>query len=254
MKRRYTYKPDLGDKRDFYFEPKLVGIPELVDMRHNMPAIEDQGNLGSCTANAGVALAEYLDFRNDRHYMHRSRLFVYYNERVLEGTVNIDSGAYIRDAIKALVKWGACTETLWPYVISRYKQKPSTACYKAAALKQAIKYMRVNQTQDDMCNALVQGYPIEFGFTVYESFESDAVASTGMVPMPDVYNEYVLGGHACVIVGYDLNKRLWICRNSWGKKWGDKGYFYMPFDYLLDGDLSEDFWIIEEFENIKLTA
>lgn len=248
--RKYTYRPDLPDKRDHYFRPALAAYPRFMDLRSSMTKIEDQGDLGSCTANAAVALAEYLDFRKDRRYRNCSRLFVYYNERVLEGTVGQDSGAYIRDAIKAMAKWGLCTETAWPYAINKFRARPPAACFTAAAKHKALDYQRVNQTLDELCSAIAEGFPVEFGFSVYESFETDAVARTGMVPVPQA-GEALLGGHAVAIAGYDLDHGLFICRNSWGRDWGAKGYFYMPVNYVLDGDLAEDFWIVRQFQGIK---
>lgn len=257
LKRKYTYRPDLPDQRDHYFSPAPADVaaplPPSVDLRTAMTPIEDQGELGSCTANAAVALAEYQDRKVDGRYSNYSRLFVYYNERVIEGTVGQDSGAQIRDAIKAMAKYGVCLEAEWPYKIAKFKVKPTAAMYKSGAKRKALEYARVNQVQHDICSALVQGFPVEIGFTVYESFESAAVAKSGIVPMPG-RAEQVLGGHAVVIVGYDVSTpeaAVVICRNSWGPKWGMKGYFTMPMAYVLNGDLAEDFWIVREFGGIK---
>lgn len=260
MKRHYNWNPDPLDGRDHAYLPGLTAaeVPNTIDLRALMTKVEDQGALGSCTANAGVALYEYLDFRFDRRYLNRSRLFLYWFTRYLEGSTGWDSGAYIRDVLKAMAKYGICAEYTWPYDISRYRTKPPASCIRAAAKKRALEYMRVDQTQGALCAALADGFPVVFGFAVYESFESAAVAATGVVPMPK-RGEALLGGHAVVIVGYDLDGSLLglkypvaICRNSWGTKWGKKGYFFMPLGYVLDDNLAEDFWIVREVAGIKL--
>lgn len=253
--RIYNYTPDVPDVRDHYLfgtHRALPGaLPQIVDMRPLMTPVEDQGQLGSCTANAAVGAVEYLDNRIDKTYKNYSRLFLYYNERKLEHTTLIDSGAYIRDAIKALNRYGVCTEETWPYDISKYAVRPSIGAYKEALKYIETSYMRVNQTEQEMMSALFLGYPIILGFSVYESFESDTVAQTGVVPMPG-QGEKLLGGHAVLAVGYDQSKRQFICRNSWGSGWGLQGYFLIPFDYLTNGDLAEDMWCIEKVTNVSL--
>jgi C1A family cysteine protease len=174
-----------------------------------------------------------------------SRLFIYYNERVIEHTVDQDAGAMIRDGIKSVSKDGAPHETLWPYVITKFKDKPSAAAYKDAKKHTAVLYERLTQSLDQLKACLAAGYPFVFGFSVYESFESDAVAKTGKVPMPKP-KEKQLGGHAVLAVGYDDALKRFIVRNSWGTAWGLKGYFTMPYDYATDGNLADDFWTIKQ--------
>ena len=251
IERRYDYRPDLPDKRDHYFKPAAAALPDNVDMRAAMSRVEDQGNLGSCTANAWVGAIEHIDKVNDGHYRNWSRLFLYYNERALHGNQRRDSGAEIRDGAKALAKQGICLEKQWKYDVKKFASKPPDTCYAEGLKHQALEYSRVDQNEQAMLSALAQGNPIVLGFTVYESFESAAVAKTGMVPVP-ARSERVLGGHAVLAVGYDRPKRLFTIRNSWGSKWGDRGYCYFPFDYLLDGDLAEDFWIIQALENLTV--
>ena len=175
--------------------------------------------------------------------LHPSRLFIYYNERVIEGTVNTDAGAMLRDGIKTVAKQGACPEPMWPYLIARFKTKPSAACYAEGAKHTAVSYQRLVQSLSQMQGCLASGYPFVFGFTVYESFETNTVARTGHVPMP-ASGEHVLGGHAVCAVGYDIKRRWFICRNSWGTSWGMRGYFTIPLAYLTDSDLCADFWTI----------
>jgi len=176
-----------------------------------------------------------------------SRLFVYYNERVMIGTVNEDSGAVLRDGLKSVAKEGVCPEDMWPYDISRFRQRPPEECYREALNHQVISYRAVPQNLEQMKGCLAEGYPFVFGFSVYESFESPAVAKTGIVPMPKM-SESMLGGHAVIAVGYEDTKQWFIVRNSWGDTWGDKGYCYMPYAYLINPGLAADFWTIRLVE------
>jgi C1A family cysteine protease len=210
--------------------------------------VEDQGQLGSCTANALVGALEFLMLKDQKTYVDMSRLFVYYNERVIEHTVNQDSGAMIRDGIKTLAKQGVCTEKLWPYDISQFTVTPPDPCYKEALNYQITSYQRID-TVDEMRSCLADGFPFVFGFTVYESFESQDVASTGVVNMPGP-DEQVMGGHAVVGVGYDDSQKRFIVRNSWSDGWGMKGYFTIPYDYLANRNLSDDFWTIRAGEQM----
>ena len=179
-----------------------------------------------------------------------SRLFIYYNERAMEGTINSDSGAAIRDGIKSVAALGDCPETAipgfvgWNYRIKDFMVKPSPACYAQALKYKAVQYAKVAQDRASIKQCLAQGYPIVFGFSVYDSFESQAVANNGFVPMPDTKNEKLLGGHAVVAVGYDDVNGRYIVRNSWGKGWGQAGYCTMPYEYLEDANLASDFWTI----------
>jgi C1A family cysteine protease len=154
----------------------------------------------------------------------------------------------IRDGIKTLKKQGVCSETHWPYIISKFTIKPSPKCYKEAMKRQITSYHRI-LTLDDMRACLADGFPFVFGFTVYESFESQEVASTGFVQMPQ-FNERVLGGHAVLAVGYDDAQRRFIVRNSWGTDWGQKGYFTMPYEYLANRNLADDLWTIRRGEKM----
>jgi len=243
--KNYGWIPDLPDHRDHLFfvrRPARVSWPKSTDLRAMCSNVEDQGQLGSCTANALAGALEFLERKDGVSFSDLSRLFIYYDERLVENTVNTDSGAMLRDGIKTLAKSGVCTESLWPYVISRFKTKPTPACYKEAAKHTITTYSRLN-TLDDMRLCLAAGYPFVFGFTVYESFESQEVARTGILPMPKP-GESTLGGHAVMAVGYDEAKKRFLIRNSWGPDWGIGGYFWMPYGYLDDRQLSDDLWTI----------
>jgi len=172
-----------------------------------------------------------------------SRLFIYFNERVMEHSVASDSGARIRDGIKAVSKQGVCSETVWPYDVARFAEKPPVAAYQEALGQRALQYQTVLRRITQMKGCLAAGFPFVFGFTVYTAFESKAVERTGVVDLPHG-GEKLLGGHAVLAVGYDDATQRFIVRNSWGEKWGQAGYFTMPYAYLLSADLASDFWTI----------
>ncbi len=241
----YGWVPDLPDHRDFMFaaaQPVPAQLPPCVDLRSQCSPVEDQGKLGSCTGNAIVGALEFLEVKDKAPFVDLSRLFVYYNERVMEHTVKSDAGAQIRDGIKSVAKLGVCTEKKWPYIISKFAVKPTAACYKDALQHKITVYQRL-QSVDEMRACVAEGYPFVFGFTVYESFESPEVAQTGVVQMP-TKDEKVVGGHAVLGVGYDDNEKRFIVRNSWGVDWGQQGYFTMPYDYLGNRGLAADFWTV----------
>jgi C1A family cysteine protease len=248
---KYQWRRDKPDSRDHLYSAAPVALPTSVDLRQYCSAIEDQGQLGSCTGNAIAGIVELMQRKqNPVKARDVSRLFIYYEERVLEGTVNDDSGAYIRDGIKVVNKKGAPLESLWPYVVARFRVKPTSSAYTDALKRKATAYQRVTNFTG-VKTALSQGYPVVIGFDVYESFESQTVATTGMMPYPNVATEQYLGGHAVAIVGYNdtLNGGRFICRNSWGTGWGDQGYFYMPYQVIQNTNMSSDFWIITAVTN-----
>lgn len=245
-KRMYTWRPDVPDFRDYVLTApsRTLKLPAKVDLRAQMSPVEDQGALGSCTGCAIAGALEFLEnkFLPKKQFVDISRLFIYYQERLMEGTVNIDAGAMIRDGVKACAKVGACKETLYPYNISRFAATPTQAAYQDAAKRKITQYLRVTSLAA-LKKSLAEGYPVVFGFAVFESFESDEVARTGVVPMPSPH-EYMLGGHAVLAVGYDDATQRIIVRNSWGPFWGQNGYFTMPYAYVTDRNLSDDFWTI----------
>jgi C1A family cysteine protease len=247
---KFGWVPDLPDARDFMFsapEVVLTKLPKKMDLRSKMPAIYDQGELGSCTANAIGAAFEYDQVKEGYKDFMPSRLFIYYNERAMEGTIDTDSGAMIRDGMKSVAKVGVCGEDTWPYDIPRFTEKPPKKAYDEAKKHQALLYKRVIPNLHQMQGCLAAGYPFVFGFSVYESFMSPDVAHTGEVPLPP-RGEQLIGGHAVVAVGYDDAKQAFIVRNSWGTAWGIKGHCLMPYGYLTDPQLARDFWAIYTVE------
>jgi C1A family cysteine protease len=251
----YGWRPDTPDHRDIAFAPHLERIdvtklPARMDLRPGMATPPwNQLDLGSCTGQSIAKLLEFCRKKQGLEVFIPSRLFIYYCEREIEGSVGEDSGAEIRDGLKAVNQRGAPHEDLWPYDISKYADKPPVSVYDDAILHVAKKYARVKQDEAHMKACLAAGYPFVGGFTVYDSFEGSETAKTGFVSMP-TKQEDVLGGHAVLICGYDNNmeyggaKGFWIVCNSWGEDWGDKGYFYMPYEYFLNSDLSADFWTV----------
>lgn len=243
----FQWKKDKPDDRDYIYKPTANRVGETVDLRQFCTPIEDQGNLGSCTGQAIVGAIELLNKKAGRAN-DLSRLFVYYYERLIEGTVNYDSGAYIRDGIKACYTYGAPLESLWPYIISRYTVRPTTSAINDAARRKITLYERAMNC-DACINAIGNGYPVIVGFLVYSSFMSLAVQQTGMMPYPNLRRESLLGGHAVTLVGYNNNTQRFIARNSWGPNWGDAGYFYMPYQVIQNTSMSSDFWVIKSVNN-----
>jgi C1A family cysteine protease len=259
----YGWMPDLPDHRDHQFAApllKLGPLPAKVDLRKRCPAVYNQGQIGSCTANAIAGAIEFDRLKQKLSDFTPSRLFIYYNERSMENTVATDSGAQIRDGVKSINQLGVCPEPEWPYVATpadpntniwppgaKPAEKPTPNCYTDALQHKAVTYESVTRDLAQFRGCLAAGYPFVLGFTVYSAFESPQVAQTGVLNLP-TSAEQVLGGHAVMAVGYDDMAQRFIIRNSWGTGWGMKGYFIMPYAYLLSQKLSSDFWTIRVVE------
>ena len=242
----YGWRPSPPDHRDHvYCVPgrQLKALPPAADLRPKMPGVYDQLQIGSCGPNAAAGNLQYDEGQEGLTPIMPSRLFIYYNARSVMGTVNQDSGVDNRSMLKALARWGYCDEQLWPYSVDAYRDKPPQSCYAAAKADVITDYAQVPQDLDQMRGTLAGGHPFIFGFTVYESFESDAVAKSGIVPMPSAA-EQVLGGHDVLFVGYDDAKQAFLFRNSWGTGWGLGGYGWMPYAYATNPNLSGDFWVV----------
>jgi C1A family cysteine protease len=261
IKHVLNWHPDIPDFRDWkYALHKLkltqtpVTLPFKVDLRPFCSPVFDQGQYGSGTSQSLAGHLEFLELKEIREktaapeefdpstFIPFSRLFIYWNERDIEGTTDQDAGAQIRDGIKSLAQWGDCKEGDWSYLPQNVFTKPTDAAYQVAANHKIATYMRL-ESLDDVKHCLSEGFPVSFGFTVFESFESPEVANTGIVPVPNP-NEECEGGHAVLAVGYDDEQQRLIVRNSWGPTWGDKGYFYLPYEFVTNSDLSDDYWTI----------
>jgi C1A family cysteine protease len=249
MSRVYNRVPDAHDPHDPHYKIRVTAsvLPNRVDERRLFSPVENQDVLGSCTGHAFVGAMEYLENQQREDFVRLSRLFVYFNERLLEGTTRSDAGAQIRDGVRVLAKYGVCDEKLWPYDEKRFRHRPTDDAYENGLLHKATAFSKIDQTEHVLCAALAARHPVVFGIVVYESFESDEVAKTGLVPMPSV-KEKCLGGHAVCMAGYDRGSRHFLVRNSWGADWGIGGYFWLPFDFVLDPRLSDSFWAVTRIE------
>ena len=252
----YNHKRGPKDERDYKHhlmcphDYKASPLPKLVDLRSTncIPPVLDQGNLGSCTANASSNALRYLLSKEKKAVFQPSRLFIYYFSRFIEGTINEDSGCIIRDVMKELHTFGACDETAWPYDAKKYAIRPNNALVRAASVHtKGFTYMEVKQDLVSLKTALYQGLPIVFGIDVYDSFESDETLKTGNVPMPDVKKEANLGGHCVLLVSANDETKRFTFQNSWGESVGDKGFFTIPYDYLTIPDLASEFYAIKFF-------
>jgi C1A family cysteine protease len=238
---RYGWKPSLPDPRDHVADTTTLPVLPEVDPRKAMSKPYDQGQLGSCTGNAVAAAVEYDAALSGLKFGTPSRLFIYYGEREIEGTVGEDAGAYGRDGFKLAHKVGVPPEEVWPYDVARFKDKPPVEAYAQAAGHKILSYRAVPRGIKSFKRVLSNRQTIAFGFSVFESFESDEVARTGVMPEPGD-GERMLGGHEVLLIGY-LRETPGhaLCRNSWGTGWGMGGYFLMPWPVLLDTNLSGDF-------------
>jgi len=246
---KFGWVRDLPDPRDVKFKVSApVPLPPLVDLRLQCPSIYNQYELGSCTANALGAAFQFEQMKQNVPNFIPSRLFIYYNERAIEGNINEDSGAMIRTGIKTMNKDGVCPEDMWKYNIRNFRTRPSNECYEEALNHQVLEYLRITpHSLYEVKHCLHTGFPVVFGFMIFESMMSPEVARTGMVSIPHK-NERSIGGHAVMAVGYDDSKECLIVRNSWGSEWGENGYFYLPYWYITTPNAAADFWTIRLVE------
>lgn len=248
--RRFGWKRQQPDYRDFHYRSPVTArtLPARVNLwadlggRSPIDPNLDQGDLGSCGPNSvAVLLATNALRRGASRPPLQSRLLIYYYTRLLMGTVNQDSGVYNRDMFKALNKYGTCDEKLWPYVISKFKTKPSLTAVNTAKRNLLRSYHAVTQNLQSMKECLADGLGFIFGFSVYQSFMSSTVARTGVVPMPR-RSESLLGGHDVFCYGYDDARRVFLMANEWGEDWGLGGNCLFPYEFATNPDLASDFW------------
>jgi C1A family cysteine protease len=237
-------RPDAPDRRDWIHpRPRLARIPRSIDLRPECPPVYQQGALDSCTANAIAGAMAYDATVGRRWHREPSRLFIYYNERAREGLVGKNAPVSLRDGYRSVAKVGVCPERLWPYDAAAFRRKPPAECFDAAKKDRAIEYWRIPQRLGHLRACLAARFPFTVGIAVYQSFLTPAVRRSGLVPMPDL-SDVPQGGHAVLVVGYRDASEHFIVRNSWGRGWGDGGYCFMPYAYLLDPVLAFDCWTV----------
>ena len=214
----------------------------VLDLRKWCSPVEDQGHAGSCVANATVGGLEFLQIRNNQPFVDLSRLFIYYNARLMTQEQTQDNGTYIRLAFGTLSSLGTCTEAKWPYDLSNLFIRPSWGSYREAYPNKIESFYSISgtgQTRIDFVKRALQAqHPVVFGMTVDQDYMN---YGGGVVAMPKS-TRLNPGGHAQLIVGYDNNRRIWIVRNSWGLSWGENGYGNVPWDYL-DASDANDLWV-----------
>ncbi|NLD95261.1 MAG: cysteine protease [Fibrobacter sp.] len=267
----FGWERDLPDIRDLHESHKEISpiiskssklkaakkaLPASVDLRSKCSPIKNQGELGSCTAHAGVGLMEYYQRNAFRKHIDGSRRFLYKATRNLLGWTG-DDGAYLRTTMKAMVLFGICPEQYWVYDIEKFNEEPSAFCYAFAQNYQAMKYYRLDPSGtttgkllQSVKEKIAAQLPSMFGFSVYNSISFDPGFPD--IPFPEG-GDQLIGGHAVVAVGYDDKRKIGketgalLIRNSWGKEWGDKGYGWLPYEYVRSG-LAVDFWSLIEAE------
>ena len=245
MKRHLGTGRDSVSQLDWTYSPRpsiVRRLPAVVDLRRHCPPVYDQLHLNSCSANAIAAALRYNELREGRSDVPSpSRLFIYYNERVLAGVVGTNSPVSLRDGYRAVTKLGACPEALWPYQVRRFRRPPTPRCFRAARRHRAIAYYRLRRAISDVRACLAARFPLVMALAVHQSMMGRDVRRTGVVPVP-TRRDRLRRGHAVLAVGYDHATRLITFRNSWGHGWGDHGYGYLPYEFLSSPELTWDFW------------
>ena len=247
--RKYNLKKAIvtGDEQTFGIEHHTVNtstLPLTFDLRTtfpgSLPPILDQSSIGSCAANELSNAMRFCLAKEKVHVFQPSRLFIYYFSRLFEGSdINQDTGISISGACGAISKYGACSENNWGYDITKFTVQPHVSGYQ---------FLQVPQDLIHIKQALVSGYPVVIGIQVYDSFESDAVAKTGVVPIPDTTKEQLLGGHCVNLISYDDTTETFTGQNSWSSDWGNKGTFTIPYQYILNPNLGGDYCQVRYFK------
>jgi C1A family cysteine protease len=237
----YGWRKDLPDWRDRMFAADAPAPPDGAVPW--MPDAYQQLSLSSCVGN-GTSVVIKVDAKNQGVDLDPSRMFVYFNARLLEGGSVTDDGCEIRDAIKSIAQFGVAPESEWPYDLFRVDLTPDASVYTDALKHEALLYRRVPQELSQIKAAITSGLPIVGGISVYDSFESAEVAKTGIVPLP-APTESLLGGHCIVFYKYSDSKGTVRFLNSWGPDWGENGSGDLPYPYMTDPKLASDFWVVQ---------
>lgn len=226
-------------------------LPIRVDLRHHMTAVEAQGEIGSCTANAMAGAYEYLAKRTLGEAGDVSRLFIYYNARSLDNETDQDEGTTILNCIKVLQEMGTCPESVWPYDPESVFEEPHSEAYEAALNFRLEEAERIEVDLHAMKHCLAEGYPFAFGLPLFESFMREGNKG---IPMPKPDREQYIGGHAMLCVGYSEAQKVFVVRNSWGEDWGDRGYCYIPYDYLANPEFNDgDCWVVRSVTDLDFS-
>ena len=247
---RRMYLLKTPDKHVASFKQVPQALPASVDLRKKgyCPAALDQGQLGACASNAMSNNLVFLLGKQGLPRFQPSRLALYYNCRVKveKEPADQDTGVSISDLCTSVQEYHACPEADWPYDIAKFSQAPPYRSVMDAAKHKGFSAKAVHQDIGSIKQCLDLGFPVILGIQVYDSFESQAVAETGLVPMPDRDNESCQGGHAQCLYGYDDEKQAFLSQNSWGQ-WGINGFSWIPYKYLCDPELACDFWCVQSF-------
>lgn len=227
--RSFRIKRSEPDPRDHVFKQSHPLIMKEVDLRVWDSSVEDQGSLGSCASHAMTSAYEIMvNIGYPEKFVDLSRLYVYYHTRYLEGSFLVDQGVlYLRNLMKAVNKYGVCSEILWPYLVENVTSQPTPDCY-ADGLKRTITEYKRLETSTDVLESLTMSKPVIIGLDIYDGF-MDVSKENPVVTDPT--GQTIVGGHAMVIVGYSVDSKWYIAKNSFGVQWGDQGYCYLPFDY-----------------------
>jgi len=246
--RWYGCRRDTRDARDITFKPRAIRMPPEVDLRPYLAPVMNQGPIGSCTGHGVTGAFRFLRIKSGKADIPLSRLQNYFDAREMEDSIEADAGAEIRDNIKAAARLGIAREELWPYDITKFADRPPPHVYDNAQNYQAIEFQRVPVSVIGLKQVLADGFPVVIGVSLFDSFESREVEHGGVVPMPDLGVETLVGGHCMLVVGFGQRDGYFTVRNSWGDDWGDGGNCYMPYQYLGSIDYGSDYWVIREAE------
>lgn len=254
IERKFGWLKDDLDERDLLFSAAPPQPKEYapVDLRPLCPPVADQKDLGACSAFGATELVQYVRKKQKfKEPLIPSPLFTYYVTRELTNTTKYDCGASVRNALKSVVKYGVVPEYTWPYKVEKFAEQPPRELYSRALKYQALSYRRLKDNSiGEMLECLEQGYPFIFGLQIYDSFVY--CKKDGIIKLPDREKEFLHGGHCMMCVGWKWigpNNKYFIVQNSWSDKWGDKGYCYIPFSYMIAQMYASDFWMIRIMEN-----